>query len=106
MPKRVGSYAAAADYIDTVKRTSRCHFCGVENPTVLTFHHLIPADKSFSISRSWKNKGLQTLKNEIAKCIVVCANCHLRIHAGEIEVENTDPAVVTWGGVDLRQGEQ
>ena len=30
--------------------------------------------------------GLEKLKTEIIKCIIVCSNCHREIHAGLIEV--------------------
>lgn len=56
---------------------------------VLHFHHL--RDKKFNISDLRGGKGmvkadwtdLTKLKDEIRKCVVVCANCHAIIHAEE-----------------------
>ncbi len=54
-----------------------CARCGQDHPATLHFHHLDPANKEYSISqmlsRHW---GLDKIKAEIAKCIVLCANCH------------------------------
>ena len=52
--------------------------------SALDFHHLNPDEKEFSFNdntnRSWENT-----RKEIAKCILVCANCHREIHAGLID---------------------
>jgi transcription elongation factor Elf1 len=58
-----------------IKETSGCIDCGEKNHIVLDFDHL--QDKKYNISRmihdgfSWA-----AIKKEIAKCEVVCANCH------------------------------
>lgn len=56
-----------------------CEKCGY-NKTIsaLEFHHKNPKEKDFSpsgLSISWER-----MKNEIDKCILVCANCHREIH--------------------------
>ncbi len=58
----------------------KCERCGYEKcRSALTFHHIDPLTKSFTIggnhTRKWK-----TLVEEIEKCILVCANCHAEIH--------------------------
>jgi len=63
-----------------------CNLCGYKKcDKALEFHHKGQAGKSFNISTVLFN-GVSTakLKNEIRKCIVVCANCHREIHAGEV----------------------
>ena len=45
----------------------------------LHFHHVDPATKSFALSVA-TGKGLDKLRAEAKKCVLVCANCH-----GEIE---------------------
>lgn len=51
-----------------------CADCGVAYPYyVMDFDHL--RNKSFLLSRA-KRKGRKVLQEEIAKCEVVCANCH------------------------------
>jgi hypothetical protein len=43
---------------------------------VLEFDHL--RDKEFSISKGLVDRNWQSVLDEIAKCDVVCANCHRR----------------------------
>ena len=46
--------------------------------SVLQFHHLDPSEKDFDIGgKSW---AYERLKQEVDKCILVCANCHIEIH--------------------------
>ena len=52
-----------------------CIDCGTKDPRVLTFDH-IGDDKQFDVANGMK-RGLPNLKREIAKCEVVCANCHM-----------------------------
>lgn len=59
-----------------------CQKCGYDKcRNALEFHHLDPSKKDFEISRKY-NKSWEAVKAEIAKCILVCANCHREIHAG------------------------
>lgn len=68
-------------YIQDIKNTWACADCGVRHPAVLQFHHRNREEKVFNISDAARNKlSLDTLKKEISKCIVLCANCHLIRH--------------------------
>lgn len=71
--------------IDSAKLRG-CLFCPENDPVVLQFHHVIPESKTFNIGHSHTSRGIGAVEAEIAKCVVVCANCHLRIHAGHLEV--------------------
>ena len=53
-----------------------CADCGEHDPLVLEFDHV--SDKKFSIARGLRDRSLQDLIAEMAKCDVVCANCHRR----------------------------
>ncbi|HEY2714992.1 MAG TPA: hypothetical protein VGI73_02095 [Solirubrobacterales bacterium] len=53
-----------------------CKDCGETDPLVLGFDHL--RDKEFSISKGLVDRNWQSVLDEIAKCEVVCANCHRR----------------------------
>ena len=57
-----------------------CTDCGQQYPYfVMDFDHI--ANKSFTISQSLPLYSLKRLKDEVAKCEVVCANCHrMRTH--------------------------
>lgn len=53
-----------------------CKQCGIKDPRVLQYDHRDPHDKLFTPSMGCSNKGLRTIAKEIAKCDVLCANCH------------------------------
>jgi hypothetical protein len=54
-----------------------CLDCGGSFPPyVMDFHHRDPAAKVHKISWMITNRGRQTVLEEIAKCDLICANCH------------------------------
>ena len=65
-------------FVSEYKRGSKCKDCGLSGkdyPQVLEFDHL--GDKKFSVGGfSRYILGMDTLKREMAKCDLVCANCH------------------------------
>ncbi len=46
----------------------------------LEFHHLDPKSKEFDFSHF--NRSIEKVKEELDKCILLCANCHRMTHAG------------------------
>lgn len=65
----------------------RCVVCGEDDPAALDFHHVDPATKSFNVASVGRSKSLQAVDRELAKCVVLCASCHRKVHAGRIELE-------------------
>lgn len=63
-------------YLVAFLREHPCVDCGEADPIVLEFDHL--RDKKFSISEGLQGRRWQDVLDEIAKCEVVCANCHRR----------------------------
>ena len=58
----------------------KCQKCGYDTcAAAFDFHHLDDRDKDFNISskQSWA-----TIKVELEKCVLLCANCHRETHAG------------------------
>jgi hypothetical protein len=53
-----------------------CVDCGEQDPVVLEFDHL--EDKLFNIANALPYRNWQSILDEIAKCEVVCRNCHRR----------------------------
>lgn len=53
-----------------------CADCGEDDPTVLEFDHL--REKAFDVSHALPYRAWGAILAEIAKCDVVCANCHRR----------------------------
>ncbi len=58
-----------------------CVDCKESDPVVLDFDHLF--DKKGNVSEMAESVSLKTLKAEIAKCVIRCANCHRRKTARE-----------------------
>ena len=53
----------------------RCCVCGYDDLRALEFHH--KRDKSFGLSvRSMQGKSDEAIRNEVSKCVVMCACCH------------------------------
>jgi len=54
----------------------------------LQFHHLNPEDKLFCISDSPKMRcSLEKTKIEIAKCVLLCKECHEAVHNEKMELD-------------------
>lgn len=74
-------YQLFSERITQIKAQKGCYYCIETEPVCLEFHHLDPSQKDFVLSggatRSW-NK----IVAEIDKCIVLCSNCHKKVHAG------------------------
>lgn len=66
-------------------RTHPCIDCGENEPACLDFDHRDSSQKSFTISTAAVRIlfSLKTLREEIAKCDVRCANCHRKRTAVE-----------------------
>jgi len=57
-----------------------CEKCGYNrSKKALCFHHIKPEDKLFAIANSW-SKSWDRVRNELDKCILLCANCHAEMH--------------------------
>lgn len=71
----------------------RCHLCGYDRyPGALAFHHLDPSAKRITVSASGFGLGIETLRAEAGKCMLLCANCHAEVEGGAGEV-SLDSAV-------------
>lgn len=64
-------------YIRSVKADKSCMDCGEQFPHfVLEFDHRPDEEKLFNISNARKHATIEEVNTEIAKCDLVCANCH------------------------------
>ena len=69
--------------IQEFKRALKCEKCGVDDFRVLDFHHVDPKKKDTEIS-NMTHCSLERVKEEIAKCKCLCANCHRILHSEQI----------------------
>jgi predicted HNH restriction endonuclease len=61
----------------------RCEICGYSKcPEALEFHHADSSLKDFGVSEKGYTRSWERVREEIQKCVLVCANCHREIHAG------------------------
>lgn len=64
-----------------------CGVCQEKNPYCIDFHHTSD-DKEFCISEY--QALTKKLIEEIQKCILLCANCHRKHHAGQLDVSTIE----------------
>jgi hypothetical protein len=53
----------------------------------LAFHHLDTSKKERNISELAPGWSIDRILKEIAKCKVLCHNCHTKVHAGILSLE-------------------
>ena len=60
----------------------QCESCGYNCCTdALEFHHTNSSGKDFSISDKGYTRSWNKVKEELDKCMLLCANCHRELHA-------------------------
>lgn len=82
-------------YIIDIKKKSSCADCGTDNYICLEFDHLPQYTKLLALSNprvlSW---SFEKIDVEIAKCEIVCGNCHkIRTHNRRNRLQETDSIV-------------
>lgn len=68
-------------WLDEYKSKLSCTKCKEKHPACLDFHHKDSATKDFSLGiiGGW-GYGKERLLREIEKCVVLCSNCHRKVH--------------------------
>lgn len=77
-----------------------CSRCGFDDPRALEFHHRNPEEKIASVA-SMLASGWERLMREVAKCDIICANCHAIEHALVMELADMP---VSETGAERREG--
>jgi hypothetical protein len=68
------------------KQSQVCAHCGFADYRAITFHHTDPAGKEFEVSSMVSiGSSIARIQAELAKCIPLCANCHMILHYDEQE---------------------
>ena len=68
------------EYLYQYKLTHPCERCGEDHPGCIQFHHKDPGTKDGDLSGDCLDWGIARIEKEIAKCEVLCANCHTKYH--------------------------
>lgn len=73
------------DWLREYKKSLGCVDCGESSWYCLDFHHIDPLQKEATLARVIRCKGWgkERILEEIAKCVVLCGNCHRKRHFGE-----------------------
>ena len=83
------------DSAGTNANQGKCVHCGWQgNQAALQFHHL--TGKDFTIGNV-ANKSWVSIKKEIQKCILLCANCHMIEHSSKNDREFIKEAMIYKG---------
>lgn len=72
--KREDALVMIHDYL----RSHPCVDCGETDILTLEFDHVDPATKTMDIGAMSGRRSVTAILEEIAKCVVRCANCHRR----------------------------
>jgi 5-methylcytosine-specific restriction endonuclease McrA len=70
--------AAAQEIVGEHLLANPCADCGESDPVCLDFHHLHSKTLNISQLIFSRRRSLAALRAEMAKCVVLCANCHRR----------------------------
>jgi len=85
--KRRAQYTAyknrILEWYKELKKTLKCERCGFSHPAALAFHHKDGSDKVMDVSVMAGRGSKKKLEEEIAKCEVLCHNCHAIHHYEE-----------------------
>jgi transposase len=61
----------------------QCALCGYDRCiAALHFHHVDPSSKRFHLSMQGVARSLASARAEMAKCVLLCANCHAEVESG------------------------
>lgn len=67
-----------------LKAKLSCNRCPERHPATLQFHHRDPTKKDFTLSWAMmRGFSVKRIEVEMAKCEVLCANCHFKEHYGK-----------------------
>ena len=70
------------EWFEQLRSRLRCVRCPENHPACLSFHHRPGTKKSFEISMAVaRGFSIELISLEMAKCDVLCVNCHLLVHA-------------------------
>jgi hypothetical protein len=85
LEKARGYFTIERAKISEWKAIRGCSACEENDPVCLDMHHLDPTTKEGDPSRRGR---FENFLKEAEKCVVLCRNCHAKVHAGKIKLTN------------------
>ena len=70
-----------AKFINEQKQGKCCAKCGESHIACLDFHH--PGEKDGMLSGAARSWSVKHILAEIKKCVILCSNCHRKLHWNE-----------------------
>ena len=72
------------EFLKKYRESHPCEKCGESHVACLDFHHKNREDKEIEVSiMVRKGMSLERIIKEIEKCMVLCRNCHAKLHYQE-----------------------
>ena len=79
--KNVRQRTKVLDFVRSYKAKHSCQLCPEKSVCCLDFHHL--HSKEFDVATGANRAyALRHMATEMRKCVLLCANCHRKVHAG------------------------
>ena len=72
-----------------VEMGGKCSVCGYDkNMSGLSFHHIDRDKKTMTLdTRTFCARSIESLRNELDNCILLCHNCHMELHYPENDMK-------------------
>lgn len=81
----------ARNLVSEFKSQFGCSMCPETDQACLDFHHTDPLNKTVSIANMFRmGWGPQKMIAELKKCIVMCSNCHRKLHRDQNILERAE----------------
>ena len=69
------------EWYKNYKNNLKCEKCGESHIACLDFHHKNEIEKTIEVSLMPRGCfSIERIKEEIEKCVILCANCHRKYH--------------------------
>ena len=77
---------------ELVEAGGSCVLCGYDRSVrALHFHHVDPSQKAFGLAFAGVARSLERCREEAAKCLLLCSNCHAEVEDGLATIPNVGP---------------
>jgi hypothetical protein len=73
-------YSRGDEYVQKYLNKSKCLICSDTDTNHMCFHHINPEEKDKNIAQI-KQCSISKIQKEIDKCIILCKNCHMKLHS-------------------------